>query len=125
MICPLTLGALKAGCCYWCGGELPPRRSKWCSAKCVKRYYSNHNWNGARKAAKRRDGYRCLQCGSKDSLEVNHIVALADQGHSGNYGWSCRNHLDGLVTLCHACHVIETARQRKERNVVSVPDPLD
>lgn len=41
------------------------------------------------------------------ALEVNHKVPIL--GRHGQFG--CHHHLDGLETLCHACHVAETARQ--------------
>ena len=42
-------------------------------------------------------------------LEVNHILPLR-----GNYrGVTCANHLTNLEVLCHRCHVIATAEQRR------------
>lgn len=51
-----------------------------------------------------RDAHRSTQ------LEVNHRIPCLGQ-HKAN---SCAHHLDGLETLCHSCHVAETARQRRE-----------
>lgn len=42
-------------------------------------------------------------------LEVNHVIPCLG-AHKAN---SCLHHLDGLVTLCHPCHVVETNRQRR------------
>jgi len=103
-----------------CNKPLPPRRRKWCSDKCVKYYRrivdNNHDWNSARKAAKKRDGYKCVKCGKgkEAKLEVNHKTPLVGSG----YGFSCNHHLDGLETLCHSCHVEVTNEQRRLRKVV-------
>ncbi len=96
-----------------CGKKLTPRRRKWCSSKCSRTVWNdkNHIWNYARRAAKRRDGYKCVTCGSKIKLEVNHVNPLVGSG----YGNSCAHHLSNLVTLCHKCHVIETNKQRASR----------
>jgi hypothetical protein len=45
----------------------------------------------------------------QSQLEVNHRVPCLGK-HKEN---SCAHHLDGLVVLCHRCHVIETNRQRR------------
>lgn len=94
-----------------CGKPLPPRRRRWCSDKCSKYYfntiYNNHDWNSARKAAKRRDKWKCVQCGSKIKLEVNHIKACL-----GKRGFGCQHHLSNLETLCREHHLIKTKEQR-------------
>ncbi|MFH1141392.1 MAG: HNH endonuclease [Chloroflexota bacterium] len=54
------------------------------------------NWNELVEAVKRRDGYRCSQCGASNvELHVHHIVPLSIGGSS---------ELDNLATLCDACH---------------------
>lgn len=68
-----------------------------------------HDWTSAKKAAKERDNHSCLECGSKEKLEVNHIIPRRGQG----YGRGCHNHLDNLETLCHDCHVVVTREQRR------------
>lgn len=45
----------------------------------------------------------------RSGLEVNHIQPCLG-AHREN---SCLHHLDGLETLCHPCHLEETARQRR------------
>jgi 5-methylcytosine-specific restriction endonuclease McrA len=63
----------------------------------------------ARKVAKRRDKYRCVKCGSKQKLEVNHIKpCLGKHGKKG-----CWHHISNLETLCHECHLVVTSEQRK------------
>lgn len=44
---------------------------------------------------------------ARRQLEVNHLVPIL--GRHGEFG--CHHHLDGLETLCHTCHLQETARQ--------------
>lgn len=44
-------------------------------------------------------------------LEVNHVVPRHGQGYSAG----CWNHPEGLETLCHDHHVVETRRQRHHR----------
>jgi hypothetical protein len=117
------------GCCAWCSEDLPPRRRTWCSERCSTAFWTNHWWSPARRAAKRRDKYSCVQCGHRppkrptraafgtqgdyraamtayravrktDRLEVNHIVPAL-----GRHGvLSCIHHLENLETLCVACH---------------------
>lgn len=45
----------------------------------------------------------------RTQLEVNHVVPCLG-AHREN---SCAHHLDGLIVLCHPCHVAETNRQRR------------
>lgn len=61
-------------------------------------------WQLVREAAKQRDGYRCVCCGSTERLEVHHRIPI-EQGGS-------ELALDNLATLCVPCH-------RKEEGVVS------
>lgn len=49
--------------CDWCGGPLSGRRRRWCSDSCSAAVWRNHAWTGAREAAKKRDGRRCVRCG--------------------------------------------------------------
>ncbi len=117
-ICDLA-NATGAGCA-WCGKELPKRRRTWCSDRCSNAFWTNHWWSLARRAAKRRDKYKCKRCGHKPPkrntpewrktrktarLEVNHISpALGKHGTL-----SCVHHLVNLETLCVGCHKAETS----------------
>ena len=111
--CPLAKAAAPYGC-DWCGKQLVGRQARWCGALCVAKYRNNHLWTYARKAALRRDRFRCVRCGRHNDLEVNHKVPLGSVSwFDGDRGReSCLHHLDGLETLCHDCHVVETRRQR-------------
>lgn len=68
-------------------------------------------WPALRLAAKRRDGWKCVQCGARGRLEVDHVQPV-------------RTHpdlafaLENLQTLCAACH------SRKTRIEVGLA-PLD
>lgn len=48
-----------------------------------------------RKEVLARDGHACIQCGSTDSLELDHIVRYVDGGS---------NESENLQTLCARCH---------------------
>jgi 5-methylcytosine-specific restriction endonuclease McrA len=62
---------------------------------------SDRRWPALRLAAKRRDGFRCVQCSARGRLEVDHIRPV-------------RTHpdlsfaLSNLQTLCAACHGAKT-----------------
>lgn len=113
------------GGCGWCGTLLPRRRRRWCAPACGDDFWRNHWWPMARRAAKRRDRWRCVRCdhapakrpaggGStlrawrsarrKDHLEVNHRMACLGRHAS----LSCSHHLDNLETLCVPCHAEHT-----------------
>ena len=86
--------AANQGALYWTGGK-------------VKRDVSGSQ----RERVLARDGYRCVICGSRDDLEVDHKRALSNGGD---------NSLSNLATLCHDCHVIKTKmdgslRRKRER----------
>jgi len=123
--------------CAWCGAARPPLRRTWCSDRCGDAFWANHWWSVARTAAKRRDRYRCRQCGARNPkrpaeaayttraaylaamrawraakkvarLEVNHIDPCL-----GKHGQlSCAHHLVNLETLCARCHKLHTAALR-------------
>ncbi|HWC28975.1 MAG TPA: hypothetical protein VG845_02730 [Dehalococcoidia bacterium] len=111
-----------------CRMALPPRRTAYCSDKHAREFERNHVWLFARRAARRRAGWRCERCGFKPSevrrdplarraysrhelrLEVNHILPL-----KGVYrGVSCFNHQSNLEVLCHRCHLQVTREQREQ-----------
>jgi hypothetical protein len=116
---------------------LPPRRRTWCSERCATAFWTNHWWTLARRAAKRRDKYRCRTCGvaapkrpaqtafatstkyraamrawraakKTGRMEVNHRIPC--RGKHGTV--SCDHHLDNLETLCIACHRVLTLADR-------------
>ncbi len=100
--------------CRWCGGEVPKPRRTFCSPACADEWQIRSNPGYARQKVWERDHGVCSQCGkpSPSDWECHHVVAVAEGG--GECG------LDGLVTLCRSCHLIETAALAKRR--AGVPD---
>jgi 5-methylcytosine-specific restriction endonuclease McrA len=137
--CPIIAFADQPGVCNRCGSRLSGRRTQWCSRECETEFRQNHDWNLARRAARKRDGNRCIRCKSDGipmifigqpagppevrpmgwnqganrllGLEVNHVTPRV----GGGYGWGCHHHLDGLETLCVPCHRVETNKQAAQR----------
>lgn len=74
--------------------------------------YRDRRWPALRMAAKRRDGFACVQCGSRHRLEIDHIEPVRDRP---DLAWSLSN----LQTLCGRCH------SRKTRIEIGLgrPDP--
>lgn len=94
------IGHTKQYACRACG--LPvwaTRRKYYCSEECSDRWAqmrSQHYWNHYRSKAIQRDR-ACLECGSKNALEVDHITPVKES--------SLREFdLDNLRTLCGPCH---------------------
>ena len=76
-------------------------------------------WTEARKAARRRDRYACLDCGVTEgnhnaerrgwqAHEVDHVARAF--GAHGTI--SCAHHLGNLRTLCRPCHLAKTRLDR-------------
>ena len=144
-VCTIAHG-IADGQCAWCGEALPARRRTWCSDRCANTFWNNHWWSLARRAAKRRDKYRCKRCGKErpkrptrlrfaseasykramttwrkerkvERLEVNHIEPCVGQHRT----LSCMHHLENLETLCVECHKAHTsALPRPKRNRAEV-----
>lgn len=60
-------------------------------------------WERPRLAALERDGYRCVDCGSENRLEVHHVVTWKPGDP---------HELDNLATLCVPCHRRRHPRKR-------------
>lgn len=110
MTCSLLPFAREKGRCDLCGAVLTGRRTRWCSRRCHDAHVVQHRWTQARKAAVRRDRV-CVTCGSRELLEVNHIVPREGAG----YGWGCWHHAENLEVLCRACHRVVTNAQAEAR----------
>lgn len=67
-------------------------------------FYSSKRWERARFLAKRRDGFKCVECGSRNKLEVHHIKPVRDRP-------DLAFDLVNLRTLCRDCHAIETNKE--------------
>lgn len=52
-------------------------------------------WREISRKIKKRDGYRCTKCGSKNDLEVHHIIPISRGGKTVEIN---------LTTLCGFCH---------------------
>lgn len=50
---------------------------------------------------------QCRWCGSRERLEVDHVLQLAEGGSK----WDAAN----LQTLCKACHELKSAQDRRNR----------
>lgn len=110
------------GVCRGCGKPLPQGRRAWCSDECSDAYQRAHIWASARQIALRRDGHRCVTCGSTSGLEVNHIDPRVGAGYLSG----CWNHPENLETLCHDCHVkVTNAQMAARRSSGFVQESLD
>jgi hypothetical protein len=108
--------------CRWCNGELPKRRTRWCSDDCSWSFTRNHMWSSASRAARKRDGDMCVECrmyprDARDKALADHLQPaqarryLVLQVHHktpvlGQHGvFGCHHHLDGLETVCLHHHL--------------------
>ena len=66
----------------------------------------NRRWAALRRAAFKRDGYRCRCCGKPGRLEADHIKPL----HKGGAVYDIRN----VQALCRRCHLDKTARENRK-----------
>ena len=64
-------------------------------------------WARVRRAVLKRDGYRCVLCGRAGRLECDHITPLQREPGQNPYD------INGLQTLCRACHIAKTARENR------------
>ena len=67
--------------------------------------YQDARWKAVRLAAKRRDDWKCTQCGSREGLEVHHLIRARQEPE---LAFSMGN----VVTLCRTCHIQETLAER-------------
>ena len=70
----------------------------------MSRAHHDHRWRGLRLQALRRDGWRCVVCGSRRRLEVDHVRRVED---APELAWR----LDNLQTLCRQHHIEKTAAE--------------
>lgn len=75
--------------------------------------YYGPNWEEQRKAAKKRDSYKCQECGISEErhvskygseLEVHHRTPLREFLTDGIQGYKQANKLANLITYCKSCH---------------------
>jgi 5-methylcytosine-specific restriction enzyme A len=58
-------------------------------------------WVGLRLLAKRRDNFKCVQCGYPRRLQIDHILSVKTHPQLAFT-------LSNLQTLCHFCHARKT-----------------
>lgn len=61
-------------------------------------------WKALRFLALRRDGFRCVKCGTRGRLEVDHIESVRDAPERAF-------DLDNLQSLCPTCHGSKTRHE--------------
>lgn len=61
------------------------------------RIKNDPRWKAVRAACLERDGYACVECGSTEQLQADHILELALHP-------DLAFELDNLQTLCQPCH---------------------
>lgn len=73
--------------------------------------YYGPNWHAQKRAARKRDGYKCQHCGKpqkkcKRALDVHHIKPFKTFGYmpNENDAYLQANDLTNLVSLCIDCH---------------------
>ena len=71
----------------------------------VRSLYRSKRWEWTKKAVKKRDGYRCTECGNAGRLEVHHKVMAK---HNPELFFR----LDNLASLCRNCHIAITRKER-------------
>ena len=64
-------------------------------------------WAAVRRAVFDRDGYRCVMCGRAGRLECDHIEPMQREPRQDPFD------VNGLQTLCKACHIAKTARENR------------
>ena len=74
-------------------------------------HYGTPAWKAVRLAAKRRDGWKCIKCGSRVGLEVDHVQPRERRPDLALV-------LDNVQTLCRDCHLPKT---RGEKGVMQSP----
>jgi 5-methylcytosine-specific restriction enzyme A len=98
--------------CPGCGVVLPAGERGRC-ARCVRPQRSGSSrpeldrsaWQKLRRAARLRDGNRCVNCGSSERLSVHNAVEGS-------------NLLEHLVTLCSRCHAREHNREAPVKEAI-------
>jgi 5-methylcytosine-specific restriction endonuclease McrA len=69
------------------------------NSKEYKRLLGTNRWKNFANEVKRRDGYKCVKCGSTTTLQAHHKIY-----YQNRYPWDYS--IDFLETLCSKCHLI-------------------
>ncbi|WP_078626323.1 HNH endonuclease [Streptomyces sp. NRRL S-241] len=87
-----------------CEEHAPPERA-W-ARKSARNLTRDSAWaRHVRPRALVRDGFACVLCGARESLEVDHIIPISKGGT-----WV----LENAQTLCTSCHWEKTLRERRQ-----------
>lgn len=81
-------------------------------ARHSRRITRGQRWKALRMQALERDGWQCVQCGTRHRLEIDHIEPVRDRP---DLAWSLSN----LQCLCGRCH----ARKTRIEIGLGRPDP--
>lgn len=125
--------------CSYCGEKLliipaiyKQHKNHFCDVNCMAKYYAEHytgknspawtggkghyegNWLNARKAARKRDEFKCQKCGISESeygkeLSVHHIKSYKYFNDKFE-----ANKLNNLICLCEPCHRFVHSNNNKE-----------
>lgn len=88
------------------------------------------NWQAMRRAARARDGYRCVRCGAPEPADrehhVHHVIPFYTFGYTRgqNTAYLAANRLDNLQTLCPRCHRLVETSQRSSAALFGVGNVL-
>ena len=66
-----------------------------------RRVTASKRWKALRYEVLRRDQFRCVKCGSRRKLEVDHIVSVKQDA-------SLSYEIENLQVLCKVCHASKT-----------------
>lgn len=123
--------------CEWCGQDYRVKQheatsSRFCSQDCLiewrsekyrgedhpnwsggYEHYYGPNWGDQAEKARRRDQYRCQDCGITEpehldkhgrKQPVHHITPIREFHDDGDLDHEAANDLNNLITLCDNCH---------------------
>lgn len=75
--------------------------------KNYREYLKSNEWKEIKSLVLKRDGNKCIKCGSSNSLQIHHTTYVNIFNEAEN--------LDDLITLCGRCHM-------EEHNIESISD---
>jgi len=75
----------------------------------VSAWHHAARWRALRLRALRRDGWRCVRCGARHRLEVDHVVPREERP---DLAWS----VDNLQALCAGCHIDKTREEQGKKS---------
>jgi hypothetical protein len=75
--------------------------------------YYGQDWRSQRNKARKRDGYKCRNCGITEKkngrqMDVHHIIPFREFNYipGENKNYKDANKLRNLISLCHSCHLL-------------------